>query len=111
MERLFYFFKNILQVVASDITTTTTSNEIVTGMSITPSFEGKYKVSFNYYNVILMNALFSSGKLKLIYRQFTIIYNHCGNSGNSWCCFGNGEVLSAGIYSIASYINGRDTLF
>jgi hypothetical protein len=108
------FSKNYSANLAGDITTSTTSNEIVAGMSITPSFGGKYKVSFNSYynNAPIMNAPFSSGKAKV---DLQSIYDYLQSllvtQATHGVVFGNGEVLAAGIYSVSGATSTVGTLY
>ena len=87
-----------------DISTTATSNEVVNGMSITPLFAGKYKVTFNSYynNTPIIRGPFSSLDAK---NQLQANYNYLmsltvTNSVHA-VVFGSGETLIPGVYTIA----------
>ena len=98
------FAKNYNSNLTGDITTTATSNELVNGMSITPPFGGKYKVTFNSYynNAPIVSAPFSSLDAK---NQLQATYNYfmaltVTNSAHG-VIFGGGETLIPGVYTIA----------
>ncbi len=69
------FSKNYNSNLTGDITTTTTSNEVVNGMSIAPPFAGKYKVTFNSYynNAPIIRGPFTSEQSKI---DLQIIYDN-----------------------------------
>jgi hypothetical protein len=98
------FAKNYNSNLTGDITTTSTSNVIVAGMSITPPFSGKYKVTFNSYynNAPIIRGPFSSLEAK---NQLQATYNYLmsltiTNSTHA-VVFGSGETLIPGVYTIA----------
>jgi hypothetical protein len=98
------FAKNYNSNLTGDITTTATSNEVINGMSITPLFAGKYKVTFNSYynNAPIIRGPFSSSDAT---NQLQATYNYLmsltvTNSAHG-VIFGGGETLIPGVYSIA----------
>ena len=98
------FAKNYNANLTDDITTTSTSNEVINGMSITPIFAGKYKVTFNSYynNAPIIRGPFSSLDAK---NQLQATYNYfmaltVTNSAHG-VIFGGGETLIPGVYTIA----------
>ena len=98
------FAKNYNANLTGDITTTSTSNEVINGMSITPLFGGKYKVTFNsYYSTPPITiAPFSSLDAK---NQLQATYNclmslTVTNSTHN-VILGSGETLIPGVYTIA----------
>ena len=99
--------------LTGDITTTTASNEVVNGMSITPQIAGKYKVSFtSYYSnapIIIGPFPFIKGKIDLqaIYDD---LHSRQGTSTHN-VILGNGEVLIPGIYDIAAAASTVGTLY
>jgi hypothetical protein len=98
------FAKNYNSNLTGDVTTTATSNEIINGMSITPLFAGKYKVTFNSYynNAPIVRGPFTSLDAK---NQLQATYNYLmsltvTNSTHA-VVFGSGETLIPGVYAIA----------
>ncbi|MDI6048147.1 ice-binding family protein [Flavobacterium yafengii] len=89
--------------LTGDITTTSTSNMIVDGMSITPSIAGKYKVTFNSYygNAPIIRESFTSLDAK---NQLQITYDYlmslAATNSTHGVIFGSGETLIPGIYNI-----------
>jgi hypothetical protein len=107
------FVKNYNSNLIGDITTTTISNEVVNGMSITPQFAGKYKVTFNSYysNAPISTGPFSSVKgetdLQSIYDN---LHSLQGTATHN-VILGNGEVLIPGIYDAAAAASTVGTLY
>ncbi|MFM9827031.1 ice-binding family protein [Flavobacterium sp.] len=98
------FAKNYNSNLTGDITTTATSNEVINGMSITPLFAGKYKVTFNSYynNAPIVRGPFTSLDAK---NQLQATYNNLmsltvTNSAHA-VVFGSGETIIPGVYTIA----------
>ena len=96
-----------------DITTTSTSNVVVNGMSMTPLFGGKYKVTFNsYYSTPpIIIAPFSSLDAK---NQLQATYNYLmsltvTNSTHA-VILGSGETLIPGVYTIAGATSTVETI-
>ncbi|MFV8340732.1 ice-binding family protein [Flavobacterium sp. LB3P21] len=90
--------------LTGDITTTTTSNEVVNGMSITPPFAGKYKVTFtSYYS----NAPITIGPFPSVQGEVDLqsIYDNLHSLQGTVThnvILGNGEVLIPGIYDVVA---------
>ncbi|MFV8323900.1 ice-binding family protein [Flavobacterium sp. LS2R12] len=90
--------------LTDDITTTTTSNEVVNGMSITPPFAGKYKVTFtSYYS----NAPITIGPFPSVQGEVDLqsIYDNLHSLQGTVThnvILGNGEVLIPGIYDVVA---------
>jgi hypothetical protein len=107
------FVKNYNSNLIGDITTTTISNEVVNGMSITPQFAGNYKVTFNSYysNAPISTGPFSSVKgetdLQSIYDN---LHSLQGTATHN-VILGNGEVLIPGIYDAAAAASTVGTLY
>jgi hypothetical protein len=107
------FVKNYNSNLIGDITTTTISNEVVNGMSITPQFAGKYKVTFNSYysNALISTGPFSSVKgetdLQSIYDN---LHSLQGTATHN-VILGNGEVLIPGIYDVDAAASTVGTLY
>ena len=99
----FAFSKSYNSTLIGDITTSATSNEIVTGMSITPSFAGKYKITFNsYYNnapIIIDTFSSEDGKVDL-QSAYDYLSSLEVTQSTHDLVFGNGEFLTSGIYDI-----------
>jgi hypothetical protein len=98
------FAKSYNANLTGDITTTSTSNEVINGMSITPLFAGKYKVSFNSYygNAPIVSAPFSSLEAK---NQLQTTYDYLMSlmvtNSIHGVILGGGETLIPGVYDIA----------
>jgi hypothetical protein len=98
------FAKKYNSNLTGDITITTTSNEIVAGMSITPPFAGKYKVTFNSYynNAPIIRGPFTSEKAKIdLKAAYDNLNSLTATVTNHLSVIGGGETLKAGIYTIA----------
>ena len=99
--------------LTGDITTTTTSNELVNGMSITPPIAGKYKVTFTgYYS----NAPITIGPFPSVQGEVDLqsIYDNLHSlqgTATHNVILGNGEVLTPGIYDIAGAASSVGTLY
>ncbi|MDI6034815.1 ice-binding family protein [Flavobacterium sp. LB2P84] len=108
------FAKNYNSNLTGDITTITTSNEVVNGMSITPQFAGKYKVTFNshYSNAPISTGPFSSEKgeidLQSIYDNLQSLPITDGTHG---VVLGNGEALIPGVYALSGATSTVGTLY
>ncbi|MDI5899630.1 ice-binding family protein [Flavobacterium yafengii] len=90
--------------LTGDITTTSKSNVVVNGMSVTPLFGGKYKVTFTSYygNSPIVRGAFSSLDAK---NKLQATYNYLmslavTNSVHA-VFIGGGETLIPGIYDIS----------
>jgi hypothetical protein len=98
------FSKNYNSNLTGDITTTTTSNEVVNGMSIAPPFAGNYKVTFNSYynNAPIIRGPFTAEQSKI---DLQIIYDNLhsltATITNHLSVLGGGETLIPGVYTIA----------
>ena len=107
------FVKNYNSNLIDDITTTSMSNEVVNGMSITPQFAGKYKVAFNSYysNAPISTGPFPSVKgevdLQSIYDN---LYSLQGTTSHN-VILGNGEALIPGIYDVEAAASTVGTLY
>jgi hypothetical protein len=108
------FAKNYNSNLTGDITTITTSNEVVNGMSITPQFAGKYKVTFNSYysNAPISIGPFPSEKgeidLQSIYDNLQSLPITDGTHG---VVLGNGEALFPGVYALSGATSTVGTLY
>jgi hypothetical protein len=98
--------KNYNAIVAGDISTSSTNvNTIVTGMSITPPFSGKYQVTFNSYygNEPIIRGPFTSSVAKT---DLEVLKNYLkslpATITNHGDIFGNNEVLLPGVYNITA---------
>jgi hypothetical protein len=82
----------------TEIDTTSTIDEVVTGMTVTPP-EGIYKVDFNgHYDVIPGNVCtISSLDLQNLYLNLLNI----PSTGTHGLTFGSGETITAGVYTVA----------
>ena len=108
------FSKSYNSNLTGDITTSATSNEVVNGMSISPPFGGKYKVTFNsYYN----NAPISIGPFSSVKGEIDLqsTYDHLQSlvvtQAAHGVIFGNGEALIPGVYTIAGATSTAGTLY
>ena len=108
------FAKNYNSNLTGDITTITTSNEVVNGMSITPQFAGKYKVTFTgYYS----NAPISTGPLSSEKGEIDLqsIYDNLQSfpitNGTHGVVLGNGEALIPGVYALSGATSTVGTLY
>jgi hypothetical protein len=108
------FAKNYNSNLTGDITTITTSNEVVNGMSITPQFAGKYKVTFNSYysNAPISTGPFSSEKGEI---DLQSIYDNLQSlpitNGTHGVVLGNGEALIPGVYALSGATSTVGTLY
>jgi len=108
------FAKNYNSNRIGDITTTSAVNEIVTGMSITPPFPGKYKVTFNSYynNVPLIVGPFSTVDCQ---NDLLSTYNYLNSLSVTQpvhgVVLGHGEVLTSGVYDIAGATSTVGTIY
>ena len=108
------FAKNYRSNLTGDISTTTTSNEIVKGMSITAPFAGKYKVTFNSYygNAPIIRGPFTSEKAKT---DLQLIYNNLHSlpytDATHGAVLGNGETLIPGVYTISGATSTVGTIY
>ncbi|TDE26870.1 DUF3494 domain-containing protein [Flavobacterium ranwuense] len=96
----------------SDVTTTSTSDVVVPGMTIAPLLAGTYEVTFNCsYNNSPTERIVSSGEsfpstmaqeaksdLELLINQLNSL---TVTNSTHLAAFGNGETISPGVYSIA----------
>jgi hypothetical protein len=96
----------------SDVTTTSTSDVVVPGMTISPLLAGTYEVTFNCsYNNSPTERIVSSGEsfpstmaqeaksdLELLINQLNSL---TVTNSNHLAAFGNGETIFPGVYSIA----------
>ncbi|TXE18104.1 DUF3494 domain-containing protein [Psychroserpens burtonensis] len=86
-------------VFGDNISTTSTTNSLVQGMTISPPL-GKFEVSFNAQKIT--NQTFSSSQASIdmakIYQDLTAI--SATNTTHS-LVFGNGEILFPGVYDLA----------
>ena len=98
------FAKNYNSNLTGNITTSSTVNEVVNGMSITPPFAGKYRVTFNSYynNAPIIRGPFTAEQSKI---DLQIAYDNLhlltATITNHRSVLGNGETLMPGVYSIA----------
>ncbi|TDE26869.1 MULTISPECIES: ice-binding family protein [Flavobacterium] len=108
------FSKNYNSNLTGDITTITTSNEVVNGMSITPQFAGKYKVTFNSYysNAPISTGPFPSEKGEI---DLQSIYNNLQSlpitDATHGLVLGNGEALIPGVYTLSGATSTVGTLY
>jgi hypothetical protein len=108
------FAKNYKSNLTGDIFTTTSSNDIVIGMSITPPFAGKYKVTFNsYFN----NAPIIIGPFSTLDCTTDLLstYNYLNSLSVTKpvhaVVLGHGEVLTSGVYDIAGATSTVGTIY
>ncbi|MFV8323901.1 ice-binding family protein [Flavobacterium sp. LS2R12] len=93
--------------LTGDISTTSTSNEVVNGMSITPPFAGKYKVTFNSYynnhnNTPIIRGPFTAEQSKIdLQITYDNLHSLTATITNHLSVLGNGETLIPGVYTIA----------
>ncbi|MBX9889345.1 MAG: DUF3494 domain-containing protein [Flavobacteriaceae bacterium] len=107
------FAKNYKSNLAGDISTTTTSNEVVAGMSIAPPFAGKYKVTFNSYynNAPIIRGPFTSEKAKIdLKTAYGNLNSLTATVTNHLAVIGNGETLIPGVYTIAGATSTLGTI-
>jgi hypothetical protein len=86
-------------VFGDNISTTSTTNSLIQGMTISPPM-GKFEVSFNAQKIINQTFSSSQGSLDMhnIYQDLMAI--PATNTTHS-LVFGNGEILSSGVYDVA----------
>ncbi|MBX9889346.1 MAG: DUF3494 domain-containing protein [Flavobacteriaceae bacterium] len=110
----FALARNYNSNLTGDITTTATSSiEVVNGMSISPPFDGKYKVTFNSY---YSNAPISIGPFTSLEAKTDLqaTYNYLIGLPNPQLApvvLGNGNVLVSGVYSIPAAASTMGTLY
>ena len=98
------FAMNYNSNLTGDISTNSKSNGVVNGMSITPPFGGKYKVTFNSYynNSPIIRGPFSSENAKT---KLQSIYDYLQSltvtNSTHGVVLGSGETLNPGVYTIA----------
>ena len=98
------FAKNYTSYLTGNITTTATSNEVINGMSITPLFAGKYKVTFNSYynNAPIIRGPFTSEEGKIdLQTAYNNLHSLTATITNHLSVIGHGETLIPGVYTIA----------
>ena len=98
------FAKNYTSNLTGDITTTATSNEVINGMSITPLFAGKYKVTFNSYynNAPIIRGPFTSEQGRIdLQTAYNNLHSLTATITNHLSVIGGGETLIPGVYTIA----------
>jgi len=96
----------------NDVTTTSTSNEVVPGMTISPLLSGTYEVTFNcsYYNspierIVSSGESFPSTVAQQAKSDLELLINQLNSltvtNSTHLAVFGNGETILPGVYSIA----------
>jgi hypothetical protein len=108
------FAKKYNSNLTGDIIIDTSSNTIVSGMSITPPSAGNYKVNFNSYfkNVPISVGPFSSNKCKIDLQSiYDYLFSQVINQAAHSVILGNGEVITPGIYGIAGAASTAGTLY
>ena len=96
----------------NDVTTTSTSNVVVPGMTISPLLSGKYEVTFNcsYYNspierIVSSGESFPSTVAQQAKSDLELLINQLNSltvtNSNHLAVFGNDETILPGVYSIA----------
>lgn len=93
----------------TEIFTNSTTDVVVTGMTITPP-EGTYKVDFNGEYDIITGNVCALAALDLQSLYLTLL--NTPNTGTHGLTFGNGETITPGVYSVngAASIGGALTL-
>jgi hypothetical protein len=101
---------NFNESIATDVEVTSTSltDEVVTGMEITPTMSGNYKVDFNgNYDVVPGNiCTIAALDLQNLYLNLLNI----PATGTHGLTFGSGETITAGVYTVAGAASIAGTL-
>jgi hypothetical protein len=106
--------RNYNSNLTGDITTTTPSSiEVANGMSVTPSFAGKYKVTFSsyYHNAPINIGPFTSLEAKTDLQSTYDYLKGLPNAKLTPVVLGNGTVLVSGVYSIPAAASTIGTLY